>query len=74
MDCEHVHIDLYSYTDGEVRGLRRVRIRRHLRRCPDCSGGVLFRQQMKVVLQRACEQDSEVPEGLAERIRRALED
>lgn len=70
MDCEHVHLQVFRYVDGELRVWSRVRVERHLRQCPDCLGGVEFERRMKVVLRRSCE--VEVPTGLADRIRQAL--
>lgn len=70
MDCERVHLQVFRYVDGELTAWRRVRVERHLRRCPECKGGVEFERRIKIVLKRSCE--VEVPEGLAERIRRAL--
>lgn len=72
MDCERVHLQVFSYVDGELRTWRRVRVERHLRRCPECLGGVEFERRIKVVLRRSCEVD--VPAGLADRILRALGD
>ncbi|MBX7161748.1 MAG: zf-HC2 domain-containing protein [Acidimicrobiia bacterium] len=70
MDCDRVHLQVFRYVDGELRSWRRVRVERHLRRCPDCLGGVEFERRIKIVLRRSCE--VEVPPGLADRIRRAL--
>lgn len=70
MDCEHVHIQVFRYVDGELTRWKRVRVERHLRRCTDCHDGVEFERRIKIVLRRSCE--VEVPEGLADRIRRAL--
>ncbi len=72
MECYELREVLYRYMDGELRVWRRVQVRTHLENCPECEGEHTFQIEMRSCLQRACCED--VPEGLAERILRALRD
>ena len=67
-DCEHVLRQIELYLDGELVGVERVEIERHLGECSACSGHSTFQQQMKEMLRAKCGCD-EVPSALLERIR-----
>jgi mycothiol system anti-sigma-R factor len=70
-DCEHVLRQLELYLDGELVGVERVEIERHLGECSPCSGHSEFQRTLKEMLRAKCGCD-EVPGELVERIRAAL--
>ena len=67
-DCEHVLRQIELYLDGELVGVERVEIERHLGECGGCSGHSEFQQRLKQMLRAKCGCDS-APEALVERIR-----
>jgi anti-sigma factor RsiW len=42
MDCEHAHLRVYEYLDGELTVWKRRAITRHLDDCPPCAEGFTF--------------------------------
>jgi mycothiol system anti-sigma-R factor len=67
-DCEHVLRQIELYLDGELVGVERVEIERHLGECSPCSGHSHFQWTLKEMLRAKCGCD-EVPVELTERIR-----
>lgn len=67
-DCEHVLRQIELYLDGELVGVERVEIERHLEGCSPCSGHSEFQLRLKQMLAAKCGCD-EVPMALVERIR-----
>ena len=67
-DCEHVLRQIELYLDGELVGVERVEIERHLGECSPCAGHSEFQQRLKAMLRDKCGCD-EVPVALVERIR-----
>jgi len=67
-DCEHVLRQIELYLDGELVGVERVEIERHLEGCGGCTGHSEFQQRLKEMLRAKCGCDS-VPDALVERIR-----
>ena len=67
-DCEHVLRQIELYLDGELVGVERVEIERHLEGCDPCSGHSEFQGRLKEMLRAKCGCD-EVPTALVERIR-----
>ena len=67
-DCEHVLRQIELYLDGELVGVERVEIERHLGECSPCSGHSDFQRHLKEMLRAKCGCD-EVPMELIERIR-----
>ena len=67
-DCERVLRQIELYLDGELVGVERVEIERHLEGCDPCSGHSAFQQRLKEMLRAKCGCDS-VPDALVERIR-----
>ena len=67
-DCEHVLRQIELYLDGELVGVERVEIERHLGECSPCSDHTSFQRHLKEMLRAKCGCD-EVPLALLERIR-----
>jgi mycothiol system anti-sigma-R factor len=67
-DCEHVLRQIELYLDGELVGVERVEIERHLGECSPCSGHSDFQRGLKEMLRAKCG-CHEVPGELLERIR-----
>ena len=67
-DCEHVLRQIELYLDGELVGVERVEIERHLGECSPCSGHSDFQRSLKEMLRAKCGCD-QVPAELIERIR-----
>ena len=65
-NCEEAQAKLYHYLDSEMGFYRRWRVRRHLRRCPPCSGGFSFESKLQQKIRSDCV--DEVPEELMQRI------
>jgi mycothiol system anti-sigma-R factor len=59
------------YLDGELVGVERVEIERHLGECSPCSGHSEFQQRLKEMLRAKCG-CHEVPAEVLERVRAAL--
>jgi mycothiol system anti-sigma-R factor len=68
-DCEHVLRQIELYLDGELVGVERVEIERHLGGCSPCSDHSAFQAKLKEMLRATCGCD-EAPSTLVERIRR----
>ncbi len=67
-DCEHVLRQIELYLDGELVGLERVDIERHLGECSPCSGHSEFQRRLKEMLRAKCG-CNDVPVELLERVR-----
>ena len=67
-DCEHVLRQIELYLDGELVGVERLEIERHLGECSPCSGHSDFQRHLKEMLRAKCGCD-QVPTALFERIR-----
>ena len=61
---------LYSYLDGEVRTLHRVRIRMHLRTCRRCERAYQFEQKLMRLIRERVRVDA--PPEMLERIRLSI--
>ncbi len=72
MDCGDCASQLFVYIDEEMSYLQRVRVSRHLRRCPPCEDAFTFEVELRRSIRRACCEDA--PPELNERIQRALDD
>jgi mycothiol system anti-sigma-R factor len=68
IDCQHALRQIELYLDGELVGLERVEVERHLGECSPCSGHSEFQRRLKEMLRDKCGCD-EVPAALVERIR-----
>jgi len=71
-DCSETLHRLYTYLDGELTEERRVQIRRHLDDCPPCFEAFDFESELRIVIASRCKE--RVPDGLKERIFRALKE
>ena len=70
--CVRALSRVYSYLDGEIRALRRVRIRLHLRKCLHCERAYEFEQRlMRFVRERI---RVEAPPDVVDRIRTSIRD
>ena len=70
MDCEHAHLRVYEYLDGELTVWKRRAITRHLDDCPPCAEGFTFEIELRRVIVSKCHED--VPADLKRRIAVAL--
>ena len=70
--CHDAMTRIYPYLDGEVTVYRRFRVRRHLRRCLNCSPAFSFEEQLKIVIRERSKEDP--PPEFLERLRSYLED
>ena len=70
MDCEHAHLRVYEYLDGELTVWKRRAITRHLDDCPPCAHGFTFEIDLRRVIVSKCAED--VPAELKARIAVAL--
>jgi mycothiol system anti-sigma-R factor len=68
IDCERVLRQIELYLDGELVGVERVDIERHLGECTPCHGHSEFQLRLKEMLRAKCGCD-EVPAELLERMR-----
>ncbi|RIK09379.1 MAG: hypothetical protein DCC49_06695 [Acidobacteria bacterium] len=73
MDCEKFAAVVYEYLDSEIAYEVKIEIHEHLSRCPGCDSAVEFERRMKVLIAKAC-QCGDCPEGLEERVLRALQE
>lgn len=63
---------VYSYLDGEIRAIRKVRIRLHLRKCLNCERAYEFEQRLLRFIRDHAR--VEAPPEMVERIRRSIRD
>ena len=70
MDCEHAHLRVYEYLDGELTVWKRRAITRHLDDCPPCAEGFTFEIELRRVIVSKC--GEKVPADLKARIASAL--
>ena len=68
IDCREVLERIELYLDGELEGVVRVEIERHLGRCGPCMGHSEFQRRLKQLLRDKCG-CGHVPAELEERIR-----
>ena len=61
---------IYSYLDGEIRAVRKVRIRLHLRKCLNCERAYEFEQRLLRFIRERARVDA--PPEVVERIRRSI--
>ena len=70
--CVRALSRVHSYLDGEIRAMRRVRIRLHLRKCLNCERAYEFEQRlMRFIRERI---RVEAPPEVVERIRTSIRD
>ena len=67
-ECEHVLRQIELYLDGELVGVERVEIERHLGECSPCHGHSEFQRRLKEMLRAKCG-CNEIPVELIERVR-----
>ena len=70
VDCEHVHLRVYEYLDGELTEERRIEISVHLDECAPCLGAFDFEAELRTVIASRCK--DHVPEALRQRVHDAL--
>lgn len=70
-DCNETLRELDAFLDGELTERVIVEIRQHLATCTDCLGAFDFHAELRAVIRRSCGSD-QMPDGLAERLRRCL--
>lgn len=68
--CFRAATRLYSYLDGEIRAIRRIRIRLHLRQCLSCERAFLFEKRLRRFIRERARVDA--PPEVVERIRRVI--
>ncbi|MGZ8626387.1 MAG: mycothiol system anti-sigma-R factor [Actinomycetota bacterium] len=70
-DCEHVLRQIELFLDGELVGVQRLEIERHLGECSPCHGRSEFQRRLKELVRAKCGCD-DVPVELLERVRALL--
>lgn len=73
-DVQHVIDEIETYLDQELTEEDCRRIERHLADCPECFDHERFLVSLREIIRRKCGGEAEVPAGLLERIRTALDD
>jgi mycothiol system anti-sigma-R factor len=68
IECERVLRQIELFLDGELVGIERVEIERHLGTCSPCHGHSEFQRRLKELLRAKCG-CNEMPAELLERIR-----
>ena len=68
--CFRAASRIYAYLDGEVRAIRRIRIRLHLRQCLSCERAYRFERRLRGFIRERAR--VEAPPEVVERIRRLL--
>lgn len=68
--CAYIAALVERYIDGELRRVRRARVRVHLRNCPFCEKALHFQRNLRLAIQRKV--FLQAPPDLMERIRRSL--
>lgn len=71
-ECEHAVEYVYHYLDHQLTWYRRVRIRRHLRKCESCCGAYDFESKLKDLIRKRGR--SEPPPELFDRLRALIEE
>jgi mycothiol system anti-sigma-R factor len=66
MDCEHAHLRVYEYLDGELTVWKRRAIARHLHDCPPCGEAFTFEVELRQVIVSKCTETA--PQELRARI------
>ena len=69
-NCDQAIEEMYFFLDGEITWYRRMRIRRHLRRCGMCDGAFAFETRFKSVIRERMR--DEPPPELIDRLRTFL--
>ncbi len=72
ISCQEALSAVYDYLDGELEGLSPEAVEEHFRICVGCYPHLLCEKAFKDALQRAAG-GQRAPEGVRERILRALE-
>lgn len=72
-DCREILKRLYVYLDAELGSEERVAVERHLKACAPCLELFGFEREAKEIIGRKC-RETELPAGLAERVRRRLDE
>ena len=70
--CHNALARIYPYLDAEVNVYRRVIIRRHLRKCRNCTGAFSFEEQLQVVIRERSHEDP--PPEFIDRLREVIRD
>ena len=70
--CDEALSRIYPYLDGEVTVYRRFRVRRHLRKCHNCTGAFSFEERLKIVIRERSHEDP--PPEFLDRLRLYLRD
>ena len=68
--CFRAASRLYSYLDGEIRAVRRIRVRLHLRLCPNCRHAFRFEKRLRRFVRERAHVDA--PPEVVERVRRLI--
>ena len=68
--CFRAASRLHSYLDGEIRAIRRIRIRLHLRLCPNCKRAYRFEKRLRRFVRERARVDA--PPEVVDRVRRLI--
>lgn len=70
--CDEVLRELQVYLDGELPADQARDIERHLSDCSPCLDRQSFQSRLRTLVRERCGRVEALPEGLADRIRRAI--
>lgn len=70
-NCDNALAELYEYLDAEIDADARLRIEQHLKDCSPCLEAFDFMDQLRRTIADRCR--DQVPDGLRDRIRAAIE-
>jgi mycothiol system anti-sigma-R factor len=72
-DCDKLLHAVYAYLDGAVSEPEKAELALHLRRCRGCNDAVEFERAFLMKIKVSCDENADIPAGLADRIRSALQ-
>jgi mycothiol system anti-sigma-R factor len=71
IECEQALKRIELYLDGELAGLERSEVERHIGECTDCYGHSEFQRRLKDMLRETCG-CKDVPQALVVRLQRLV--
>ncbi len=71
-DCAEALKELDLYLDAELTATAHDAVHQHLDQCPDCYSAFDFHAELKLVIQRKC-QETELPPDLLAKIERCFD-
>ena len=72
MDCGECHDKLERFVDRELSDGEVAELQHHLHDCPPCEDKYKFQDNLKRLVKVCCDEDSEAPPALREKLRQIL--